>query len=120
MHDRKLPKIIYISYFSCVLFLGSSCGISRSNEAIRDSILSKTPQGSSREDVIRYLESKSLGPGFNGFPRWLPPSDHKISALLGCYNRFVVIGDTCVLAYWNFGSDWLLIDVVVRKHVDSI
>jgi len=100
----------------------------RSEERIREDILALTPIGSSMEDVIEVIDSNEWWnwfgninhySGFSSADRTTPNArvgEQSIRILLGEYRNIFI---TSVVAFWGFDEDGYLIDIRIRKDVDT-
>ena len=115
-----------------VLLAGcASPGLLRSEDAIRASLLKLTPMGSTPERVLEVAKSEGwkhvvYDPRHGFFvPEGLAVTKGKVvgvsgvSAVLGTYPYFP-LGSTWVSADWGFDEQKRLIEIRVKKTVDSL
>lgn len=105
------------------------CGevpVRRNSEEIEAYLREWTPLGSSRADVLQYLESNGLGyEVFDGrvpggrweFPAPRVGGDSLVDVYLG---RYWWIWRTDVLARYYFDEELLLVEVLVQKQRDTL
>ena len=107
--------------------------IKRSEEGIRNYILSITPIGTNMYTVLSVIEDKDWrggsiieqGASFQTYSDFKPRQENAvigekhINAYLGSY-RALMLFETFADAVWCFDENSKLIDVLVRKYVDSV
>ena len=125
----KRPLIVVLAVLMTLVATGASAiGLRRSEAAIRESIFSLTPLGSSSDVVLALVKKEGWkSDGFNSRSGFLkqPPSGKSevvgvahIQAALGHHWTFPFL-TTDVAAYWGFDKDGRLIEVWVWKTTDA-
>lgn len=111
---------------SILLIVTTGCGLYRSPERIRNSILRDVPLGSQEKDVFAYVERQrwEIGSRFHGgFEKsevgkapTMVESDHSAQVHLGKYWLWF---RTDVEAFFAFDTESKLTEVYVRKTADA-
>ncbi|HST31846.1 MAG TPA: hypothetical protein VLK27_13520 [Chthoniobacterales bacterium] len=117
---RAILVLLGVAVFAIVVanLIAARNPLRRSADDIRQSILQKTPLGTSQQEVLRVIATQSwLGqPASGGVGT--PPTEKNISAQLGSYQGFPW---SCrVDAYWSFDDQLRLSDVHVIRGCNSL
>jgi hypothetical protein len=117
---RLIVVLLGVAVFAIVVvnLIAARNPLRRSEDAIRQSILEKTPLGMSQQEVLRIIaRERWFGqPASGGVGT--PPTEKNISAQLGSYQGFPW---SCrVDAYWSFDDQLRLSDVHVIRGCNSL
>ncbi len=123
---KKSKRRTFLSAFCSTLLLGCVT-YRRDSEAIREDLLELTPLGSGFAEVEAKLKKKytNVQKSLNtGFLRRVIDGEELVGAKaiwvdIGNY-RTGLFSTTFVAAYWGFDQSGKLIDIWVRKDVDSL
>lgn|SRR5690554_5014118 len=121
--------IILVLFFSIMFFLWHMKNglLIRNPDAIRDQLIQETPIGLSVYEVEKKLKERGLKPAlFTGYGALEENKElvngiwaSSISANLGEYSLFPFF-ITSVVAFYGFDEEYTLVDIFVRKSVDSL
>jgi hypothetical protein len=117
---RVIGLLVIAALFAVVVanIIAARNPLRRSEEEIRQSVLQKTPLGSSQQEVSRVIaRGPWLGQPASGGVN-TPATEKNISAQLGSYQGFPW---SCrVDAYWSFDDQLNLTDVHVVRSCNSL
>lgn len=127
----KYALIAVAGVLVVVFFVITLNPLRRSQEHIRERMLTLTPIGTSMEDVVKTIEGKEKWKVWNisSDGNWKPLTQDSesymdilierksIEVLLGEYRTIFI---TSVRVYWEFDEDLKLIDITVKKDTDSL
>jgi len=124
LKSARRPAIALI-ITTVMLIVLSGCSLRGDVKEISASLERKTPLGSTEQEVIAYLDKKGIDydepwrgrvEAGTGYPPNTVPGSSFIEALVGEYWLGFV---TSVTAFYIFGADRLLVEIVVRKSTDA-